>query len=152
MEVTVRSAKENDVEQLAGLMGELGYPATKEEMQKRFSKINAALSYHTFVAVVDDSVVGMIGMMESHHYERNDDYIRIVAFVVASAYRNHGVGRKLLEKTESLARKKGIHKLVLNSGNRDERNESHRFYERSGFEGKATGFYKMLDSVDSQNE
>ncbi|WP_249871345.1 GNAT family N-acetyltransferase [Oceanobacillus saliphilus] len=141
----IRSAKKNDVEQLAGLMGELGYPVTKEEMQKRFSKINASPSYHTFVAVVDDSVVGMIGMIESHHYEKNDDYIRIVAFVVASTYRNLGVGRKLLEKTESLAREKGIHKLVLNSGNRDERKDSHRFYERRGFEGKATGFYKVLD-------
>ncbi|MFC4023667.1 GNAT family N-acetyltransferase [Oceanobacillus longus] len=106
MNVLIRKAEENDVPHLARLMGELGYPTTIEEMEARFSNINASPFYHTFVAEVNGIVAGMIGMIWSHHYEKNDDYVRIVAFVVDSNYRKQGVGKKLLLETEVWAKEK----------------------------------------------
>jgi len=37
----IRKATKKDINQLAVLMGELGYPTTAEEMEQRFNKINA---------------------------------------------------------------------------------------------------------------
>lgn len=46
----LRQAVREDVDQLAVLMGELGYPTTTEEMDARFSKINSNSFYQTQVA------------------------------------------------------------------------------------------------------
>lgn len=140
----IREAKQEDVADLARLMGELGYPTTKDEMQNRFEKINSDPSYNTQVIEADGNIVGMIGMILGYHYEKNDNYIRIVAMVVDSKFRKQGFGGKLIEKAEEWAREKGASKIVLNSGNRNERTDAHLFYERKGFEGKATGFYKEI--------
>lgn len=86
----------------------------------------------------------MIGMMLGFHYEKNENYVRIVALVVDSKYRRQGFGERLIDKAKEWAKEQGANRLVLNSDNRDERNEAHLFYIRQGFEGKATGFYKAL--------
>ncbi|MBA2174855.1 GNAT family N-acetyltransferase [Halobacillus locisalis] len=140
----IRTAREKDIGELANLMGELGYPTTTSEMEQRFEKISSNPSYNTQVAEKDGKVVGMIGMMLGFHYEKNENYIRIVAFVVDSKYRKNGIGDKLIQKAEEWAMEQGLNKLVLNSGNRSDRNNAHEFYTNRGFEGKATGFYKIL--------
>ncbi|WP_341457168.1 GNAT family N-acetyltransferase [Oceanobacillus zhaokaii] len=140
----IRKAKENDISQLAVLMGELGYPTTKEEMEQRFSKIHLNPLYNTQVAENDGVIVGMIGMTLGFHYEKNGNYVRIVALVVGSEYRRQGIGAALILAAEEWAKERGANRLVLNSGNRNERNEAHNFYTNRGFEGKATGFYKQL--------
>jgi len=142
--VLIRKAVQEDVSQLSVLMGELGYPTTTDEMEHRFSKINSNSLYNTQVAEKDGVIVGMIGMLLGFHYEKNENYVRIVALVVDSKYRKQGFGEKLIEKAEEWAKKKGANRIVLNSGNRSERNDAHHFYIRRGFEGKATGFYKGL--------
>lgn len=140
----IRQATKEDVVDLALLMEELGYPTTINEMEARFAKINANPSYHTLVAEKDDLIVGMMGMYLGYGYESNDNYVRIVAVVVHSNYRKHGIGSALLREAETYAKAHAAHKLVLNSGNRDERDLAHQFYISKGFEGTATGFYKKL--------
>ncbi|WP_231514870.1 GNAT family N-acetyltransferase [Oceanobacillus salinisoli] len=140
----IRKAIREDVSQLSVLMGELGYPTTIDEMEHRFSKINSNSLYNTQVAEKDGVIVGMIGMMLGFHYEKNENYVRIVALVVNSKYRRQGIGERLIEKVEEWAKEQGANRIVLNSGNRNERNDAHQFYIRQGFEGKATGFYKAL--------
>ncbi|MHA6252777.1 GNAT family N-acetyltransferase [Oceanobacillus sp. CAU 1775] len=140
----IRKAVQKDISQLAVLMGELGYPTTTEEMEHRFSKINSSSYYNTLVAEKEGVLVGMIGMILGYHYEKNENYVRIVAFVVDSNHRKQGIGEKLIGKAEEWAREHGANRLVLNSGNRSERDDSHQYYVRRGFEGSATGFYKAL--------
>ncbi|RDW20791.1 GNAT family N-acetyltransferase [Oceanobacillus chungangensis] len=125
-------------------MGELGYPTTTDEMEQRFSKINSNALYNTQVAEIDGAIVGMIGMMLGFHYEKNENYVRIVALVVDSKYRKQGIGEMLMLKAEEWAKEQGANRIVLNSGNRSERNDAHKFYTNRGFERKATGFYKLL--------
>lgn len=143
-DIMIRSANEKDINGLAKLMGELGYPTTEIEMDQRFKKINANPLYNTIVAEINGEIVGMIGIIIGYRYEKNEDYIRIVALVVASDYRKQGIGGKLIREVEKLAKKQGIKSLVLNSGNRKDRNDAHQFYIQNGFEGRATGFYKEL--------
>ncbi|MFD2444155.1 GNAT family N-acetyltransferase [Bacillus sp. CGMCC 1.16607] len=66
------------------------------------------------------------------------------AFVVDSAYRGKGVGRKLLQEAESWAVEQGAIEIGLNSGNREERKIAHQFYFNMGYEGKSTGFSKKF--------
>jgi|SRR5699024_3333305 len=113
-------------------------------MQSRFSKISSNSLYNTQIAEENGVIVGMVGMMLGFHYEKNENYIRIVALVVDSEYRKQGIGERLIEKMEEWAKEQGANKIVLNSGNRSERNDAHHFYVRRGFEGSATGFYKVL--------
>ena len=140
----IRKATESDISQMAKLMGELGYPTMKEEMEQRFSKINSCNLYNTQVAEVNERIVGMIGMILGYHYEKNENYVRIVALVVDSNYRKQGIGKNLIASAEEWAEHQGANRLVLNSGNRSERNEAHHFYTNRGFEAKATGYYKTL--------
>lgn len=144
-DMMIRSATEKDIKALAKLMGELGYPTTTTEMEQRFHKINANQLYNTIVAEIDGVIVGMIGMFLGFSYEKNEDYIRIIAFVVHSKYRQQGIGGALIQGAEKWATKNGIKKLALNSGNRSERDDAHQFYTNRGFEGSATGFYKVID-------
>jgi len=140
----IRKAIQKDVSQLAILMGELGYPTTTDEMETRFSKISLNPLYNTQVAEKNGVIVGMIGMMLGFSYDKNEDYVRIVALVVDSEYRKLGIGKKLIEKAEEWAKGQGANKMALNSGNRSERDDAHHFYIKQGFEGSATGFYKSL--------
>lgn len=140
----IRKAVPKDIDQLAILMGELGYPTTTGEMEARFSKISSNAFYNTQVAEIDGVIVGMIGMMLGFQYNKNENYVRIIAIVVDSRYRKQGIGEKLIEKAEEWAKEQGANKIALNNGNRDERDDAHLFYSRRGFKGSATGYYKVL--------
>src|SRR5690625_1880238 len=98
--VLIRKASQEDVEQLSFLMGELGYPTTPNEMEGRFLKINSNPLYNTLVAEKDGDIVGMVGMILGFHYEKNENYVRIVVLVVDSQYRMQGIGRRLIGRTE----------------------------------------------------
>lgn len=140
----IRTATEEDVKDLASLMGELGYPTTTKEMEQRFTKINSNPLYNTLIAEKDGIIVGMIGMFLGFGYEKNENYVRIIALVVHSKYRKHGIGKELIHGAEKWAFKQGVEKLALNSGNRRERDDAHQFYMKQGFEGTAIGFYKKV--------
>jgi len=64
---------------------------------------------------------------------------------VDTHYRKQGIEEKLMVEVEKWAGKQGANKIVLNSGNRTERKDAHHFYTKRGFDGKATGFYKVID-------
>src|SRR5699024_1718698 len=96
------------------------------------------------IAEKNGVIVGMIGMLLGFHYEKNENYVRIVALVVDSEYRKQGIGERLIEKAEEWAKEQGANKIVLNSGNRSERDDANDFYTRRVFEGSSTGFYKVL--------
>ncbi|MFJ7408307.1 MULTISPECIES: GNAT family N-acetyltransferase [unclassified Lysinibacillus] len=120
-------------------MEQRGYPTTEEQMMLRLQALAANPSYHTLVAEMDGHVVGMAGLCHSLFYEHDGCYVRIQVFVVDHNYRRKGIGHKLLEAIEYWAAEQGEAALVLNSGNREERNAAQQFYQR-----KSIGFSKQL--------
>ncbi len=140
----IREARMQDIDGLARLMGELGYPTDTKEMEDRMSPIFSDKAYQTYVYEEDGKLLGMIGMILCYRFEKNERYIRVVALVVSSESRGKGIGSRLLEEAENWAKVQGANLMTLNSGNRAERNDAHQYYIRRGFEGKATGFYKQL--------
>ncbi|WP_455674965.1 N-acetyltransferase family protein [Pradoshia sp.] len=140
----IRTASKKDIPSLAGLMKQLGYPTTIEEMEGRFTNIESDNHYHTIVAEIDEKVVGMAGLCKGLFYEFNGLYVRIVAFVVDSNYRRRGIGEKLLVETERWSKEQGAIAIGLNSGKRSERAAAHNFYAKMSFETKSIGFSKSL--------
>jgi len=52
--ILLRDAIANDIEELTGLMTDLGYPATVAEMSIRFKSIFPHPDYKTIVAVINN--------------------------------------------------------------------------------------------------
>lgn len=142
----IRQATEADVPALALLMNELGYPTTETEMQTRYETFSSHADYTTWVAVYNNQVVGMIGLLRSFYFEKNGIYVRVGALVVNKEYRKMGLGKALLQKSIDWAIELGAQQVLLNSGNREERRNAHAFYQNQGFEPKTTGFVKTISA------
>lgn len=140
----IRLATAKDVPDLAALMNELGYPTTVDEMQQRFDLLQPHADYCTWVAVCNNQVAGMVGLVRSIYFEKNGWYIRVGALVVNKAFRKMGLGKALLQKATDWAIECSITQIHLTSGNREERIDAHAFYKHLGFEPRSTGFVKTL--------
>jgi N-acetylglutamate synthase-like GNAT family acetyltransferase len=140
----IRDARIEDIQALALLMNDLGYPTNTGEMETRFNKINSHPDYKTIVAELNNEVVGMAGLCKGIYYEMDGLYMRILAFVVKESCRKMGIGKKLILAAENWAVEQGLKTILINSGNRVERQASHLFYEQMGYEVKSSGFVKKL--------
>jgi|SRR6185312_7392155 len=145
--ITIRNSTLNDIDAITFLLGELGYPATHDEVRLRFAQIASHPDYKTLLAVVDGKIVGMIGMLRSHSYEHNGQYIRILAMVVDREHQNKGIGKKLLAGADRWANENNAFAMVLNSGNRPERQSAYLFYQKMGFEIRSFGFIKKFKTL-----
>lgn len=144
MTMEIRMIQQRDYEDLVGLMEDLGYPTTIEDLFKRFDVLQEHADYEALVAVKDGRVVGFAGLCKALAFEFTGVYVRIIAFVVKSNNRKQGIGMELLKECEQWAIQQGADTIVLNSGNREERQAAHAFYIANGFVGKSTGFVKKI--------
>lgn len=142
--VLIRSYEDNDLEGLAALMTDLGYPVEPARMKERMDRILAEPSCHTFVAVRNGRISGMIGCREAVGYEFDGTFMQINSLVVGQPYQGQGIGKALLEYAELWAAGRGANALFLTSGSKPERQEAHRFYERRGFTRNGYRFVKSL--------
>ncbi len=143
-QVIIRDAHDCDIEALTVLMNDLSYPTTVAEMRERFKSIVVHPDYRTILAVIDDEIVGMAGLHKGNFYEKNGMYLRILAFVVKQNIRNKGIGKILIKASEDWAVEQGLHTIIINSGNRDDRKVAHVFYHKMGYTIKSSGFVKQL--------
>jgi GNAT superfamily N-acetyltransferase len=109
-------------------------------MKNRLSKLTNNPDYHTIVAELDNEVIGLLGLHIGLAYEFSGCYGRIVCLVVNKAYRNNGIGKNLIDGAKEIISNLGGNTIVLNSGNRKEREKAHKFYLDNGFSAKSTGF------------
>ena len=142
--IIIRDFYIEDISSMTELTNTLGYDTTIEQMTTRMETILQLDNYWTFVALLDRKIVGYIGLNKSYFWEQDGHYIRIQALVVNEEYRRIGVGQKLIKHAEKLALQINAKLLVLNCGNRDERDSAHKFYPKIGFEPKSTGYIKRI--------
>lgn len=135
----------DDIQAIVPLMDELGYPASFDDLCKRFQHLLTLKDYKTFVAELNGEIVGFIGLVKQYAYEFNEPYTRIVALVVSNKYRRQKVGYQLMVMAEQWSLTEGCIAIILNSGNRKERVAAHKFYEKLGYKGKSTGFSKKIN-------
>ena len=128
---TIRMARNYDAPALAALCGELGYPATRQQLVARLAAIGAQASDRVFVA--EDGGGTVVGWL--HVALRggllDDEVAEIHGLVVTDAARGNGIGAALLQAAETWARERGATGLRVRS--RVERERAHHFYERAGY-------------------
>lgn len=148
MTIEIRLFEEQDlikIKELLVLYEDLGYPTITEDLVNRLKKIYSHEDYYLLLLIKDDVIIGLSGMCKMMFYEKNGEYMRLLAFVINSNYREKGYGTLLVKESEILATQLGCEAITLNSGNREERSNAHSFYKNNGFENKSSGFSKSLN-------
>ncbi len=138
----IRLATLGDAESIAGLVSALGYSCTGDRMRARLEALAVDRGHATFVAIIDETVAGMIGAFVCRIYEEDAPVGRIIALSVACEYRGQGLGRSLVQAAERWFRSQGVSAVLVNSG--FDRQDAHDFYERVGYSAKGTSFRKRL--------
>ena len=120
-----------DAETVAGLAGELGYPSTREEIERRFRAIDG--NSDSLVLVAEGprgEVVGWIHVFGNHLLESQGE-AEVGGLVVDSRARGRGIGKRLVEAAENWAREHGYVKVGVRSNTI--RIETHKFYQHLGY-------------------
>jgi ribosomal protein S18 acetylase RimI-like enzyme len=140
----VREAEHRDFPIICELMkNELGYPdIDEEEAVKRLGYFKSSDDWETFVAVIDDEVVGFVGVMKNLAYNIEGLYSQIMALAVSVKNRRRGVGTALVNRAEEWSLLYGITDVGVNSNMR--RLDAHAFYEGLGYTKKSFSFSKAL--------
>ena len=135
----IREAIIADAPALAGLIAELDYQVTADEVIERLDA-QAAMGIGTLVAVEDGAVVGCASWSLMRVLHRPGPVGRVSMMVVTEALRGRGVGRALVRAVEARCAALGCVLVEVTSNVR--REEAHRFYEALGYERTSFRFAK----------
>jgi len=113
-------------------------------MESRLVSILKDLRYKTLVALKDENICGMIGILSASSYLHNDFNGRIIALVVSTESRQRGIGARLIAAAEKDFAKRGITRVTVTT--RFEREKAHQFYEKVGYARTGFRFAKKLVS------
>ena len=127
---------------VAGLLGELGYPATTELAAELLAVFAADPRSRVQVAVVDGDVAGLVATHVVPRLDADRRSCRVVDLVVAADHRRAGAGAALIAAAETEARRQDCSRLDLSSA--EAREDAHAFYARIGFDAISSGFVKRL--------
>jgi ribosomal protein S18 acetylase RimI-like enzyme len=124
----LRAARARDVERLAPLFEQLGYPADPPEIRARLEGLRD--NSRVLVAVTERGLLGFVAV------EISRDFIvgkraTILGLVVADGSRSEGIGATLLDAAEAWAFQRGA--AVVSVRSNVIRDAAHRFYERQGY-------------------
>ncbi len=131
LDITVRLAQPGDEEALAALSGQLGYPATPEQVQARLEALVRDGGGAVYVAEVAGTVIGW-AHVQIYPQLVSARSAELGGLVVDEHYRGQAVGTRLVEAAERWARSRGCESMGVHSNVIRER--AHRFYERLGYE------------------
>ena len=141
--VTIRVAGQRDVDAIAPLVGQLGYPASALELGERLERLTDHPDAEVLVAELGGGVVGVAAYQLIDLLERPDPQCRITALVVDDRYRRRGVAYALLHTIEESASDLGCFRLEVTT--RAERADALAFYRAAGFEERPHRLIKLLD-------
>jgi ribosomal protein S18 acetylase RimI-like enzyme len=129
--VAIRQMHAQDAAAVARLTTQLGYPATEDEIRRRYNLIKDRWDGRVFVAQhAGNLIVGWIHVQATYLLEC-DPRAEIWGLVVADTARGSGVGRRLVEAAEEWAVMRGLGVMALRSNNL--RTEAQGFYEHLGY-------------------
>ncbi|HUI42800.1 MAG TPA: GNAT family N-acetyltransferase [Terriglobia bacterium] len=138
----VRPATLDDADALARLSNQLGYPASREQVERRLGEILANPEHAIFVAEAgfapeagreSQGGAGLAGWVHAfaERTVESDPTVEIGGLVVDDARRGAGVGRLLMDQAERWARETGCATITVRSN--VIREHAHAFYERLGY-------------------
>lgn len=143
-DLSVRLAEARDAGVIAMLCGQLGYPSTTADIERRLAQ--AADGVDSAVLVADSRRAGVIGWVHVRalHLLTRDACAELGGLVVDEAWRGRGIGGRLVAAAEDWARQQGLRTLRLRSN--VVRDEAHMFYRGRGYASSKTSllFTKTL--------
>ena len=120
-----------------------GQTVETETVENRLSYIKTSPIEHLHVCLIDEQVVGVLGFRIRENIENDSRYGEVSVIVTSPDKRKKGIGRKLMEYAEKLARENNCKGLWLVSGFAREE-EAHTFYKKLGFEITGYRFVKRF--------
>ena len=144
----IRSVQVKDAGQIRDLCHQaLGYDSTLEKVAAQIDKFNSPVSDHFCFVYEEDQTGNILGYVEAEVYESlySDAGLNILGLAVFPSAQGRGIGSRLMERVEDLAKSKHYAFIRLNSASH--RKEAHVFYERIGYEGNKTQkrFLKIMN-------
>jgi len=133
-EVTVRRAEARDAEAVLALLAALGRPPVAEDAGPQRAVFLDHLGYDdalVLVAEVNGAVVGVASLWLRPRLNWTTPEAWIPDLYVDERFRRSGVARRLLDACSATARRRGCHRLTLESGH--QRQAAHALYESVGF-------------------
>lgn len=140
--VTIRAARLADADDVALLLGQLGYLTDLADAARRLEEISASDADKILVAQSGPEVTAVASIHFMAYFHRGELLCKITAFVVKDGYRGQGIGSALLARIEQIARERGCQRMELTSA--IGRREAHTFYEGKGYQKAGYKFYKPL--------
>lgn len=144
-EADLRVATPIDADDVAGLLGELGYPCEVAEAAERIAAVLGDPRQVLVVARCQGRVCGLVALDFMYYLPLGTTTCRITALVVTSESQGRGLGRQLLREAERRARAAGAARLELTSGS--QRTDAHAFYRACGYDDGTLRFVKRLGTA-----
>jgi ribosomal protein S18 acetylase RimI-like enzyme len=139
--VKVRPAEPRDADAVLALMEGLTRPAVAEDPAPQREVFLAHLEdddAHVFVAELDGQVAGAVSLWIQPRLNWTTTQAWIPDLYVGVSFRRRGAARALLDACVEEARRRGCHRVVLESGHH--RAEAHQLYESYGFQHYARAY------------
>ena len=128
--VVIREAVAADCKAIAELSGQLGYPASADDIRERFRKIIEHDENLLLTAVINGRVIGWIHAFLTFRIE-SAAFVEIAGLVVDENSKGVGAGRKLVEAVISWAKSANVASVRVRSNVK--RHQAHDFYSHIGF-------------------
>jgi GNAT superfamily N-acetyltransferase len=129
--IVIRRMTAADLPRVAALAGQLGYPSTVVEVERRFAPLLESPSDTVLVAADGPEVTGWIHVGLVFSLAVSDTAL-IGGLVVDERHRSERIGAELVAAAEAWAREHGARTMTVSS--RVTREGAHRFYLREGYE------------------
>jgi ribosomal protein S18 acetylase RimI-like enzyme len=146
--VVIRRARMKDADRIIELLSKLGRPEPRNELDmKHFAKrIQTYISEKDKMILVAEAdskeVVGIISLVFLTGLNRTTSEAWIPDFIVEQEYRDRGIGKELLEKCISIAKREKCWRIRLETGL--SRKRAQKFYKMMQMEPFAFSFMLSL--------
>ncbi|MEX2458207.1 MAG: GNAT family N-acetyltransferase [Actinomycetota bacterium] len=138
--VGVRPVVHTDAAAVQVLLEDLGYPMSLDDVHSRLRALDGERSTKVLVAVDGDQVAGLAVVHWFELLEKPGPLARLLALVVGRGYRGTGVGRRLVDAAEALAKRTGCLGIEVTTG--VQRDEAQSFYEQLGYGTGESRYYR----------
>lgn len=130
MDIDIRRLGQMDLDGAAPLCGELGYPATGQELAPRLAALIGNEDNLLLLAERNGETLGVIHACMLHMFIEPPQVI-VLSLIVSQSARGNNVGAKLLTAAEAWAKSKGVGVVMV--GSNVVRERAHRFYHAHGY-------------------
>jgi GNAT superfamily N-acetyltransferase len=134
--VPVRDMRPNDLEAVALLSAQLGYPVALAELEPRFEHVRRSGDEALLVAELPDGTIGGWIHIGSDLSLTHDGVAEIKGLVVRAEHRGQGLGGELVAAAEAWCHRRGFRSVRVRT--RIEREGAHQFYKSRGYQEQKT--------------